>query len=78
MVTIDVRDVKEGVVTTIIFADSDDSWITAVALVKEGVNSGVVGIQSDFGDETYKILNKEHAHNLIKALNKAIELGWLA
>ena len=76
MAIIDIRGTDESVVDTIVFADADDGWTTAVSLVR--ASEHVVGVQSDDdNDMSYKILNKEHAINLIKALNKSIELGWL-
>lgn len=77
MAKIDIRSVEYDEVDTIVFADAENKWLsTAVSIVREG--SGIIGVQSDCQDDpSYKILNKEHALHLIKALNKAIELGWL-
>ena len=75
MATIDVRK-DTGSITEIVFADENNYWTVATSLVREG--GTVVGVQSDCKRNiSYKIMNKEHALNMIKALNKAIELGWL-
>lgn len=76
MIAFDVRFVNDEKITKIVFADEDEVWTTAVSLVREG--STVIGVQSEYEKYvSYKIVNKEHALNLIKALNKAIDLGWL-
>ena len=70
-------DVRIGVdeeITEIIFADDDpDIWI-ANKLTEWCTNT--LYIRND-RDELVAIKGKEHAENLIKALQKAIEIGWL-
>lgn len=74
MASIDVRS-QDIEIDTIIFAGEDPAWTTATHLAFESEN--VVGIVADGGRQiSYKIFGKESAKNLIKALEKAIELGW--
>ena len=79
MATIDIREVKEEEITEIVFAvgEGPDGFAQASAIAPY-VYTGVpyVSIKSVDGDQVI-INSKDHAHNLIKALNKAIELGWV-
>ena len=73
MATIDVRDEVEDVVQVIKFSDS-----YATHLVGEGIGKeGSFVMLYDDNDDYVVVNDKQHALNLIKALNKAIELGWL-
>lgn len=78
MSTIDIRCTEEGSVGRIRFADehgevnTDDTCPLACYLTLE--NDYVV---IDDPYDRVIIKDKEHAQYLIKALNKAIELGWL-
>lgn len=73
MATIDVRGEVEEVVTAIKFSDSYATHLIGEGIGEEG---SFVMLYDDNND--YVVINdKEHALNLIKALNKAIELGWL-
>lgn len=75
MSTIDIRGVVESPVTCIIFADNHESFVNATHLIK-GDSESVVRIY-DEEDDFVNITSKEHAENLIKALNKVIELKWV-
>ena len=69
MTTIDIR--KEGQkATSIRFAD----FTLRDNVVKLSVFQGSVYINTDIGSS--RISSEEDAENLIKALQKAIELGW--
>ena len=72
MTTIDVRYAKEEVVRVIKFSDS-----SATHLAAEGIGEDIDVMLYDDNEDFVVINDKEHALNLIKALNKAIELGWL-
>lgn len=78
MATIDVRDMGEGDVSRIRFAEehggvgADDTCPLACYLTLE---CDYVAIDDPY--DRVLIKDKEHALHLIKALNKAIELGWL-
>lgn len=73
MATIDVRDEAEDVVQVIKFSDS-----YATHLVGEGIGEKDSFVTLYDDNEDFVVINdKQHALNLIKALNKAIELGWL-
>ncbi len=78
MAVIDVRDTDEGEVSRIRFAEEhggvggDDTCPLACYLTLEG---DYVAIDDPYDRVILK--DKEHAQYLIKALNKAIELGWL-
>lgn len=67
MATLDIRGEVEEAITEIKFADEEAMFIRPV--------SNYVTIRDDL--DCIIIDNKEHAENLIKALKKAIELGWL-
>jgi hypothetical protein len=69
---IDIR-TKEDVVTTIWFADNDSDYNKAVKLKQHGVGFNIVSKDYDH----QKILNKQDALNIIKAIQKAIELEWV-
>lgn len=78
MATIDVRDEVEEVVDTIVFAETHGSTAgendvpLAYCLTHD---KGTVIIRDTM--EYVLVNDKERALHLIKALNKAIELGWL-
>ena len=69
---IDIR-TKEDVVTTIWFTDIDSDYNKAVQLKQHGIGFNIVSKDGDH----QKILNKQDALNIIKAINKAIELEWV-
>lgn len=73
---IDIREVGTEV-SVIRFADEErsDGGYQATILI-EG-DCGQVNIMEDGTEDYVRITNKQHAHDLIKALEKAIELGWL-
>lgn len=76
---LDIRNNGEEEITQIRFADNqmDNATILeAVPSENEG-ETGVVSIGDDDGVGVL-IYTEEDAHNLIKALNRAIELGWFA
>lgn len=80
MSTYDVRSNNEEVIDKIVFADLHDSddWSQACCIIPDVVThtkQKYIAISDDF--DTVVINSKEHALNLIKALNKAIELGWI-
>ena len=80
MSTIDIREETKEEINAIVFAD--DYYNN-----KEGDEQANVIVRDYTADQKFiKIMDtwecviinsKEHAENLIKALNKAIELGWL-
>lgn len=75
---IDIRNVGNGKIDTIRFAEERGEVLgidcpLAYVLVLKG--RGVVGIHDPYARVVIK--DKQHALNLIKALNKAIELEWL-
>lgn len=81
MSTIDIRNDKVSNVTEIRFSD-DIVNTTTVASTLSKDKDGEVLIKDrcfDFyeGLGYLCIANKEHATDLIKALEKAVELGWL-
>lgn len=73
MATIDVRGEVEDVVQVIKFSDSYATHLVGEWIGEEG---SFVMLYDDNYDHVV-INDKQHALNLIKALNKAIELGWL-
>lgn len=79
----DVRAKSVGEIKTITFADSKtcSGYSAAYVLTKSEEYKGSVEIQDETYDSNYigylLVEGKEHADNLISALYKAIELGWL-
>lgn len=72
MATFDVRDNDPSIVE-IVFADKNDGLANTLDI--SDVDQGFVLIRDD---EDYLVIQSaEHARNLQKALDKAIELGWL-
>lgn len=83
MSTIDIRDMHMSTIDVIQFADSDTDAVNVTpCYVAKDINCVVV-LDEDRSDyltdcgTRFRILNKEHAQNMIKALEKAVELGWL-
>lgn len=70
MATFDVRNTEDAVIDTILFADADCQMATRIVRELDNVN-----IQSDFSDESICVAGRD-IPALIKALQKAIELGW--
>lgn len=76
MSTFDVRNQEVGKINEIIFADKEHSDGSYQAFKVEPWTSGDVKIYDSHDDYVF-VNSEEHARNLIKALEKAIELGWL-
>lgn len=79
MATFDVRSENTCEVDTITFADSrggQEEYYQGYSIRKStDFNSG---IQIDDDDDGFVLIStKQHALDLIKALEKTIELGWL-
>jgi len=74
MSTIDVRGDLTNV-SEIRFADKD-AFDYCPDVIRGGERRQTLLVETD-SDRELVIKDKEHAENLIKALNKAIELGWL-
>lgn len=80
MSTYDVRSNNEETITEIVFADYLDSDDCSQAYrifpdVLTSAKQKYIVISQEV--DSVVINSKEHALNLIKALNKAIELGWI-
>lgn len=81
MASIDIRTMQGERITRINFAEGDDDETNAVALEIDrfDVAGGQVGIISR-AEDVYvpaTLATKTDAENMIAALKKAIELGWL-
>ena len=72
MSTFDVRNTKDNEVVKITFADKTAGY--GCSLVKES-EGGVALVDCEDNFASY-VATKQDAENLIKALQKAIELGW--
>ena len=72
MATFDVRDEDLAAIDEILFWKGAGNY---AEVLHEGVCKGEVAIR-DHGD-VILLQNKQHALDLIKALEKAIELQWL-
>lgn len=70
---IDIRGNEHAAIDSIRVADRDEAYY--VAEVVERGESGVNITDTDSG-KYVSVLDKEHAQNLIKGLQKAIDLGW--
>lgn len=70
----DVRIDVDDEITEIVFGDIDPAFYVNTVIKRWGQNK--VFIVSDNNVEV-GIKDKEHAENLIKSLQKAIEIGWL-
>lgn len=73
MSEVDVRRDNIDAIKNIRFADLKDDWLTATSLRKS--DHGVL-IKTDANSSTMILHSKTDVANMIKALNKAIELGW--
>jgi hypothetical protein len=76
---IDIRNESNEQVTVIQFADRNGGYTKATRIHRK--NSGTVAIEEEDGmasSEDVRVTSIPHARNLIKALEKAIELGWLS
>lgn len=75
MSVFDIRDKVFPSINTIVFADAQHgSYINATQLIN--TIGGVIRIY-DEEDDFVCITSLEHTENLIKALQKAIELKWV-
>lgn len=81
MSVFDVRNNPVEEITEIVFAEprhnDEDNTPQAYSIEVGGEIRGDFVAISDAGGECVFINSKEHAENLIKALNKAIELNWV-
>lgn len=74
MATIDIREEQDNNVDEVVFWDATN--ISGTCFVSNKItNTTHVRIEDE--DNYVIIENKQHAENLIKALHKAVELGWL-
>lgn len=74
MTVVDVRSVAEESIDTIRFAEKSGFDYYPDIIKRDGQR--VVLVETDMSREL-ALRDKNHASNLIKALEKAIELGWL-
>lgn len=75
MATFDVRNTAVDEIDEIRFADGEDYYVAIAMIINyEGDGDSMV---CDNDGNSVRIHSKTHAHNLIKALEKAIELDWL-
>lgn len=75
--TIDVRDVGvSDVVTVIVFSEGGANYSTGTHLLRREDREGAITIIDEEDDEVV-LESVEQVQNLIKALNKAVELGWV-
>lgn len=73
MATIDIRDISEDAIDEIRVRDKD-RCILSVELIERAGN--YVNVYDSDGSDRLTIHSEEHANNLIKGIQKAIELGW--
>ena len=77
MSTYDVRSNNEEVIDEIVFAEKYCGGSQAFRICQDWSSTHEKYIVISDGCDFTIINSKEHALNLIKALNKAIELGWI-
>lgn len=80
MTTFDIREEDNSEITEIVFADPSgkDGFSQANKLIiDEYEGKDYIQFLDEESDNAVYINTKEHAENLIKALRKAIELGWV-
>ena len=70
----DIRAGQAEEITVIRFADDNDYYHTASGILRN--NRGGVEVIDIETERDLRVRSEEHAQNLIKALNKAIALGW--
>lgn len=73
---LDIRTEKITEVRVIRVADVSSSWLIVDTLENDGRKGHVKLTDSDEGS-CLDVTDKQHALDLIKGLEKAIELGWL-
>lgn len=74
MSEIDIRDSAESSIDTIRICDRNNSCYLVELLVKE--SPSYPEFLDSSGGEPLTIESKQHALNIKKAIDKAIELGW--
>ena len=73
----DVRENASEVINKIRVAEYNDVYYAVELIEKYADNTdNVAAFRASDEPVTLKIVGKEHAENLIKGLEKAIELGW--
>lgn len=73
MATIDIRDISEDEIDEIRVRDKDRS-VLSVELIE--LAGSYVNLYDSDGSDRLTIHDEEHAKNLIKGIQKAIDLGW--
>ena len=76
MTSIDIRNESSGEITQIVFANSSENEYNCSALVKLPKEVYVVSDCTEWTEREMRIMCKEDAINLIKAVERAIQLGW--
>lgn len=73
---IDIRNVTEEEVGVIRVCDSNENYVIADVIVRSSASPQKCYIEDSGDYSALGIFNKTHAHNLIKGIQKAIDLGW--
>ena len=74
MSTLDIRTQSDEPVDTIIVGDSDINCISTVNIIKE--RNKYITFTCNERTIALSILTEQHARDIIKGIEKAIELGW--
>lgn len=79
MAVFDIREKDNSGITEIIFAEREDidGAFQAYTIHHAPGCNGFITIYDGDDTESVSVSSVEHAENLIKALRKAIELGWI-
>lgn len=75
---IDIRQLNsDAAIDTIRLADANSSTYVADVIEYDPTDLNCkVGLTDSDSDRSVGVMNKAHAENLIKGLQKAIQLGW--
>ncbi len=78
MTVLDIRYNDEAPIETIVFADSDSGAFVQAYVLKQGDHRQAQAVKiMDENNEYVFLSSAEHGLNLVKAIEKAVQLGWL-
>lgn len=78
MSTHDVRSIDPTPITTIMWCDNEGYNLVKGTTIHEGVTIDPVGLSDMHKCNVAMITDAEEGRNLILAIKKAIDLGWLS
>lgn len=75
MSTFDVRKPASLEINKLLFSDGGSRFIVGTTIGRNSTDS--IFISAEQGNDSIVLESVEQVQNLIKALNKAVELGWV-